>query len=96
MPDLSITYCSLVNENRIVECDLLISNQRIDNIAPDLQRSQAKRVLDAKGMHVIPGMIDDQVHFREPGLTHLNGQLIYENGILSNDPFFDEPLTFNR
>ena len=33
-------------------------------------KSQAKRVLDAKGNYVIPGMIDDQVHFREPGLTH--------------------------
>ena len=70
MHDLLITNCKLVNEAEIKECDILISSQRIKKIAADLQNEEAKRVIDAKGKYVIPGMIDDQVHFREPGLTH--------------------------
>ncbi|QMU60712.1 MAG: dihydroorotase [Gammaproteobacteria bacterium] len=70
MHDLLITNAKLVNEARISECDILISNQRIEQIGADLQKFEAKRVVDAKGNYVIPGMIDDQVHFREPGLTH--------------------------
>ena len=70
MYDLLITNCKLVNEAEIKECDILISNQRVKKIASDLQNEEAKRVIDAKGKYVIPGMIDDQVHFREPGLTH--------------------------
>ena len=59
-----------MNEAEIKELDILISNQRIKKIAADLQNEEAKRVIDVKGKFVIPGMIDDQVHFREPGLTH--------------------------
>ena len=70
MHDLLITNCKLVNEAETKECDILISSQRIKKIASDLQNEEAKRVIDAKGKYVIPGMIDDQVHFREPGLTH--------------------------
>ena len=70
MHDLLVTNCKLVNEGVITECDILVSNQRIQQIGADLQNIQAKRVLDAKGNYVVPGMIDDQVHFREPGLTH--------------------------
>ena len=70
MHDLLITNCKLVNEAEIKECDILISSQRIKKIASDLQNEEAKRVIDAKGKYVIPGMIDDQVHFREPGLTY--------------------------
>jgi len=60
----------LVNEQAISEQDVLISDKRITQLGNDLQHMQAKRVLDAKGRFLIPGMIDDQVHFREPGLTH--------------------------
>ncbi len=70
MHDLLIANCKLVNEASISECDILILNQRIDMVGADLQKFTAKRILDAKGKYVIPGMIDDQVHFREPGLTH--------------------------
>ena len=70
MHDLLVINCKLVNEANIADCDILISNQRIEHIGADLQKFDAKRVLDAKGNYVIPGMIDDQVHFREPGLTH--------------------------
>ncbi len=70
MHDLLITNCKLVNEAAIKECDILIANERIEKIAADLQNTDARRVIDAQGKYVIPGMIDDQVHFREPGLTY--------------------------
>ena len=70
MNDLLITNAKLVNERTITEKDVLIANKRITQVGNDLQHIQAKRVLDAKGRFLFPGMIDDQVHFREPGLTH--------------------------
>jgi dihydroorotase len=70
MHDLLISNCKLVNEGQVTECDIVISKQRILQIGADLQATQTQKVLDAKGKYVIPGMIDDQVHFREPGLTH--------------------------
>ena len=64
-----ITNARLVNEGAIREADVLIQNGRIARIG-DLQQVAADRVLDAQGRHLLPGVIDDQVHFREPGLTH--------------------------
>ncbi|MEJ2115800.1 MAG: dihydroorotase, partial [Gammaproteobacteria bacterium] len=78
MHDLLITNCKLVNEACITECDILMQKQRIDQLGSDLQKYAAKRVVDAKGKFVIPGMIDDQVHFREPGLTH-KGEIATES-----------------
>lgn len=70
MTDLLITNARLVNEGRIDETDVLVRGERIARVASD-QRAPAKaRVLDAAGRYLLPGMIDDQVHFREPGLTH--------------------------
>lgn len=60
----------LVNEGQITETDVLIENGFIAQIAPNLSGRQADRVIDAKGQYLLPGVIDDQVHFREPGLTH--------------------------
>ncbi|MXY14267.1 MAG: dihydroorotase [Proteobacteria bacterium] len=54
----------------MTEQDVLVSDKRITHIDADLQHKPAKRVIDAGGKFLIPGMIDDQVHFREPGLTH--------------------------
>jgi dihydroorotase len=59
----------LVNEGRISEGDLLIDGPRISRIGTDLSDPQA-RVIDLQGNYLLPGLIDDQVHFREPGLTH--------------------------
>ncbi len=70
MSSLLITNADCVNEGRRFEADLLIRDGRIEAIGADLQSHQADRVLDAQGRLLIPGMIDDQVHFREPGLTH--------------------------
>ncbi|MEM7400815.1 MAG: dihydroorotase [Pseudomonadota bacterium] len=70
MHDLLLTNCQLVNEAESKQCDILIADKRISQIGADLQHEQAKRVVDVAGKVVIPGMIDDQVHFRTPGLTH--------------------------
>lgn len=60
----------VVNEGRRAQVDLLIGNGRIERIGADLSAVRADIVIDAQGKLVLPGMIDDQVHFREPGLTH--------------------------
>lgn len=70
MYDLLILNATLVNEGRLMQADVAIANQRIAAIASDLSSAPAKQVMDATGLHLLPGMIDDQVHFREPGLTH--------------------------
>lgn len=69
MPSLLIRNARLVNEGRIFESDLLVRDGRIDKIAPSIATS-ADEEIDAAGQWLLPGMIDDQVHFREPGLTH--------------------------
>ena len=68
----SVLICNglLVNEGRITASDIFIKNGRIEKIAPDLSRQSADRIINADEHHVFPGIIDDQVHFREPGLTH--------------------------
>lgn len=65
-----IKNARIVNEGGIREADLRIDGQRISQIASELSASGNDRVIDANGQHLLPGMIDDQVHFREPGLTH--------------------------
>jgi dihydroorotase len=59
----------LVNEGRIQEADMLIERGRISKIASSIMHA-ADIEIDAAGRCMLPGMIDDQVHFREPGLTH--------------------------
>lgn len=70
MASILILNGTLVNENQIFEADIFINDDTIEAIGKDLQHKQADRVIDAKGKVIIPGLIDDQVHFREPGLTH--------------------------
>lgn len=65
-----IKNAKVVNENLILDCDLLIQGNRIEKIAKGIPSSLNAEVFDAKGKYIIPGLIDDQVHFREPGLTH--------------------------
>jgi len=59
----------LINEGRIIATDILIKNGRIEKIGNGLEAAGAKEI-NAEGKYVMPGIIDDQVHFREPGLTH--------------------------
>ncbi len=67
---LLILNAQLVNEGRSIETDVLIDGGFIAQIGPNLSGQPANRVIDAAGLHLLPGVIDDQVHFREPGLTH--------------------------
>ncbi len=60
----------LVNEGSICESDVLLENGRIEKIGSAIRAPIGAKVVDANGRHLLPGMIDDQVHFREPGLTH--------------------------
>src|SRR5688572_23728297 len=70
MKRLLILNATVVNEGRKREADILIRNGRIEQIGSGLSASQGDQVIDAAGKLLLPGMIDDQVHFREPGLTH--------------------------
>lgn len=65
-----ILNANIVNEGKVTEGDILINGEFIDAIGKDLAGRQADRIIDAKGKYLLPGVIDDQVHFREPGLTH--------------------------
>jgi len=69
MKALVIKDARIVNEGRSTEGDLLISGGRIEQIGPGLTVPEGADVLDAGGKLLLPGFIDDQVHFREPGLT---------------------------
>jgi dihydroorotase len=60
----------VVNEGQIFQSDIFIENGRIAKTGKDLSGLKATKIIDAKGQYVLPGIIDDQVHFREPGLTH--------------------------
>ena len=64
-----IKNAQLVNEGRIYKADVLIKNKIIKEIATEIN-IDVDQIIDAEGLHLIPGVIDDQVHFREPGLTH--------------------------
>jgi dihydroorotase len=71
MSDFLIKNATIVNEDKKFKSDLLIRNGKIDKIAQNIAKpNEYTEVINAEGLHLIPGMIDDQVHFREPGLTH--------------------------
>lgn len=69
MKKILIKNATIVNEGKIFVGDVLIEGERIERIDSDISVSNAE-VIDATGKHLMPGVIDDQVHFREPGLTH--------------------------
>ncbi len=70
MGKILLTNAKIVNEGRSFASDILIDGQRIAKIDAQISADQADEVLDVAGKLIIPGAIDDQVHFREPGLTH--------------------------
>ncbi|MCG9569339.1 dihydroorotase [Vibrio chagasii] len=70
MPATLIKNAYVVNEGTVTEIDVLVVDQRIEQVASNIRPSSECEVIDAQGCYLIPGMIDDQVHFREPGLTH--------------------------
>jgi dihydroorotase len=61
---------SIVNEGRIRVADILMADERIEKIENNINVREKVTELDGSGKHLFPGIIDDQVHFREPGLTH--------------------------
>lgn len=67
MQSLLIRNARMVNEGQVREGDLLVRHGRIERIAGCLENCGASREIDAAGRYLLPGMIDDQVHFREPG-----------------------------
>lgn len=69
MSDCLIVNADIVNEGRCLKADLRVRGGRIEAIAPSLAAKPNERVFDARGRVLIPGMIDDHVHFREPGYT---------------------------
>jgi dihydroorotase len=78
MTDLLIQNARMVNEGREFEGDLRIRHDRIAAIAPHLFARHDEKVLDLKGRWLFPGVVDAQVHFREPGLEH-KGDLATES-----------------
>src|SRR5690606_23815940 len=64
-----IKAATIVNEGQIFTADVRIADGRIEKIAPQISDASATE-LNAEGLYLFPGLIDDQVHFREPGLTH--------------------------
>jgi dihydroorotase len=69
MSTLALVNARLVNEGRIVDANVLIRGERIERIGQE-PPPQGAEVIDLGGKHLLPGVIDDQVHCREPGLTH--------------------------
>ena len=65
-----IQNATIVNENKIFKGDILIENEIITKISSKIKPTKNIEVINAEGKYLIPGFIDDQVHFREPGLTH--------------------------
>jgi dihydroorotase len=70
MNRILITNAEIVNEQNIISGDVLINKGRIHAIGGDLGSQPHDLVIDAAGKLLMPGLIDDQVHFREPGYTH--------------------------
>jgi dihydroorotase len=96
MNTVLIKNAKIVNEGKIIEGDVLIENEYIVEIAQTISPKLANcKIIDAEGSFLIPGAIDDQVHFREPGLTH-KGDIASESkaavagGITS---FIEQPNT---
>ena len=97
MNNIFIKNATIINEGRTFTGELLISGEYISSVAPvgQIRIPEKAHTIDASGLLLIPGVIDDQVHFREPGLTH-KGDIFTESraavagGITS---FMDMPNT---
>lgn len=96
MNKILIKGATIVNEGEIKVADVLLAGERIEKIESHINvTKQSIKTIDAEGLYLIPGMIDDQVHFREPGLTY-KGNIYSESraavagGITS---FMDMPNT---
>ena len=70
MSNYIIKDTTIVNEGQSIKGDVLIKNQRIEKIGGVINSNESVIEIDGSNQILIPGAIDDQVHFREPGLTH--------------------------
>ena len=90
-----IKNATLVNEGKSFRSDVLIVDGKIASVKPFITVEENIKIIDATGLHLLPGVIDDQVHFREPGLTH-KGEIYTESkaavagGVTS---FMEQPNT---
>ena len=90
-----IKNANIINEGKIIKSDLLVFDNVIKEISKNIIPKGDEKVLDIEGCYLLPGLIDDQVHFREPGLTH-KGTIYSESkaavagGVTS---FFEMPNT---
>ena len=89
-----IKNANIINEGQSFISDVLIDGNRIEKIAPEIDAADSI-IIEAKGLHLFPGVIDDQVHFREPGLTqkgtiYTEAKAAVAGGITS---FMDMPNT---
>lgn len=90
-----ISQARIVNEGRITDADVLVHKGRIEKIAPFIAAPPRTRVLDARGKLLLPGVIDDQVHFRDPGFPH-KGDIASESAAAvagGTTSFMDMPNT---
>jgi Dihydroorotase and related cyclic amidohydrolases len=78
MGKLLIKNATIINEGNRLNEDILIEGDLITSISKKIHIDSNTQVIDAHGLILIPGMIDDQVHFREPGLTH-KGNILSES-----------------
>lgn len=91
-----IKNARIVNENRIIQADVLIENERINRIDSEISGKNNYKLIDANGKYLFAGVIDDQVHFREPGLIHKatiasESAAAVAGGVTT---FFEQPNTF--
>lgn len=70
MKTILLKNATLVNEGTVFMSDVLIEQERIAKIASNISIQKNHELIDLEGLYLLPGIIDDQVHFREPGLTH--------------------------
>ncbi|MDQ1333017.1 MAG: Dihydroorotase, partial [Bacteroidota bacterium] len=97
MSSILIQNATIINEGRSFRGDIFVTNEIISAIgSPGQIRSKSEtKIIDATGLLLIPGVIDDQVHFREPGLTH-KGDIFSESGAAAAGgitSFMDMPNT---
>jgi dihydroorotase len=95
MHDLLIKNAKIVNDGRIFTGSVLIDQQKIVSVTENSTEAKATQVIDASGLYLLPGVIDDQVHFRQPGLTykadiHSESKAAAAGGVTS---FMDMPNT---
>ena len=70
MNDILLSGGTVVTDGKKEVADILVRDGRIEQIEPFIQAPASAEVIEAGGKWILPGLIDDQVHFREPGLTH--------------------------